>query len=352
MLTLKSPKNATLAIDLAPMSGAQVLTFRFQSNQVEFLRAHRGSPIVMKPICRSIIKVLEYFQIFQYPLKKEEIERFLDCEPDQDLQGALDELIAEQKIFALGAYYAVVPDSSIVPRREEGNRIAVKKMKKASWMAKLISKFPFVRGVMVSGSLSKGYMEEDSDVDYFIVTKTGRLWVSRTLLILFKKIVLLNSRKYFCVNYFVDEEHLDIEEKNLFTATELVTLLPLYGKQQYDDLVANNQWAWEYYPQHPVQDKSQMFENRMSPLKSLAEFLMSGTFGCKLDAYCMKKTVAFWKRKFPEMEHKTFDLTLKSRPYVSKHHPQNFQQKVLDRLEERMNHYDQQVQEMIRLRSL
>ncbi|MEZ4965453.1 MAG: hypothetical protein R2791_09430 [Saprospiraceae bacterium] len=55
---------------------------------------------------------------------------------------------------------------------------------------------------------------------------------------------MLNSHKYFCVNYFVDTEHLEIEDKNLFTATETVTLLPLYGRDWYEGFYKALSWAW------------------------------------------------------------------------------------------------------------
>ncbi len=296
----------------------------------------------MVNVRRSIYKALTYFQIFRYPLTKDELIRFMDTEVKQDIQSSLDELCSQGCIYRHGDYFATVSDATQVERRELGNKVAKAKMKRAIWMAKLISKFPFVRAVMVSGSLSKGYMEQDSDVDYFIMTKPGRLWVARTLLILFKKVCLLNSRKYFCVNYFIDEENLVIEEQNLFTATEMVTLIPLFGRKQYDDLVVANSWAWKYYPNHPAQETNYMFIHRFSPLKRLGEWLLAGNWGGKLDAFCMRKTVGHWKSKFPDMKTETFDLTLKSRPYVSKHHPQNFQKRVLDRMQEGMSEFDAQ----------
>jgi hypothetical protein len=40
-------------------------------------------------------------------------------------------------------------------------------------------------------------------------------------------------------------------------------------------------------------------------------------------------TVQFWKRKFSHFDDQTFNVALKSRRYVSKHHPMYFQGKVL-----------------------
>ncbi len=115
---------------------------------------------------------------------------------------------------------------------------------------KLISRFPFVRAVLASGSLSKGYMDEKSDIDFFIITAPHRLWIARTLLVLYKRLFLGGSHKHFCVNYFVDEDHLEIEEKNLFTATELATVLPLYGAEQYKSLIKTNGWVRDFFPNY------------------------------------------------------------------------------------------------------
>ena len=44
----------------------------------------------------------------------------------------------------------------------------------------------------------------------------------------------------------------------------------------------------------------------------------------------MTLTWYYWKRKFDHMDARTFELALRTRTYVSKHHPRNFQHKVLD----------------------
>ena len=44
----------------------------------------------------------------------------------------------------------------------------------------------------------------------------------------------------------------------------------------------------------------------------------------------------YWKRKFPHFDESDFDLNMRTRKNVSKHHPQGFQQKVLDALEVKM----------------
>ena len=56
-----------------------------------------------------------------------------------------------------------------------------------------------------------------------IITAPHRLWVGKDLLMLFKKIVLFNSKNIFVLNYFIASDNMNIEERNIYTLTEIVT---------------------------------------------------------------------------------------------------------------------------------
>jgi hypothetical protein len=163
------------------------------------------------------------------------------------------------------------------------------------------------------------------------------LWLSRTLLILYKKIFLLNSRKYFCLNYFVDKEHLEIQDKNLFTAIELAYLLPVYNEEIHQVIVHENQWIHYYLPNFKKNAFS-MIVSQSNPTKNSLEKLLSGTLGRKLDDFCLYITEQFWKYKF----RNTIALKgsgIRCQKHVSKFHPQNFQNKVLDTYKKKIAEY-------------
>ena len=54
-----------------------------------------------------------------------------------------------------------------------------------------------------------------------------------------------------------------------------------------------------------------------------------------MDDLLRKITLIKWKSKFKHLDKEDFDITLKSTKSVSKHHPQNFQKKVIDTLNEK-----------------
>jgi predicted nucleotidyltransferase len=295
------------------------------------------------PARDALLRTLLYFDIFRYPLSLAELRQYLPG-PAPALEEVLAQLLQSAEVFEYQGFYLLHPRPEWVQDRLACNRRADVMLPRARRMAQLIGRFPFVRTVCVSGSLSKHCMKPDSDIDFFIITEPGRLWLARTLLVLFKKIFLLNSHKYFCVNYFVDTEHLDIEEKNLFTATEIVTLLPLYGAEMYHQFMEKNAWVRGFYPFFPLRSTAGLSDKPLRPwYQRVAEALLRTRAGSWLDAAALRLTLAFWRRKFRHITAETFEVALKSRRYVSKHHPLFFQEKVLkayaERLQQIQNNY-------------
>ncbi|MEO1623810.1 MAG: nucleotidyltransferase domain-containing protein [Bacteroidota bacterium] len=279
----------------------------------------------------QVLMPLLYFDIFSHPLTLEEIYHFCH-RSDWDraiLKKTLEHLIDEGCIYQYEGFYLTQDKPEWVEKRKQNNRRADHYLKKAHQMTQLIRRFPFVEGVLLSGSLSKHVMPENGDIDYFIITRPGRLWIARTLLVLFKKIFLLNSHKYFCVNYFIDMDHLEIEEKNRFTATEIATLLPLNNPDLYRAFVAANGWVSEYYPHFRLRPTHELASRRKSLVQRLGEGLLHGKLGDHLDRILMRRTLHYWQHKFKLLDPNRFAIALKSRRYVSKHHPQDFQQRVL-----------------------
>jgi len=279
------------------------------------------------------LKPLLYFSLFRHPLTEEEIFAFSETESREQIKKELNLLIKNEVIYFIDGFYLVENEESHVKRRLQGNKMAKEIFSKANKVSKFISKFPFVEGVGISGSLSKGYYDDEGDIDFFIITSPNRLWIARTLLILYKKIFLLNSRKFFCVNYFISTNALEIDEKNRFTATELVTLMPMYGNGSFHDFYKQNTWVHGFLPNKTITEGLVNMNPVSKPLfTKLTEKALNNKLGEKLDAFFLKITYKKWKMKFKKFNQKQFNIALKSTKDVSKHHPLNFQRKVIDRL--------------------
>lgn len=251
----------------------------------------------LSQIEKEVVRVLAYYQLFRHPLKDNEIARFVNIVPfsNRDMKDALKTLVSLEVVFEFDGYYSLINNDTLVSNRLEGELRAQSLMKVAKRTSRLIYSFPFVRAVFISGSLSKGVVPKGADIDYFIVTKKNRLWIARTLLVLFKRIFLLGSKKIFCVNYFVDEEHMEIPDKNVFTATEVVTLIPMQGEGISIAFMKYNEWYKNYFPNAYLNEAEIPNMNLIKRCSvTLIEPLFFNQLAESLDKYFMKKTYKRW----------------------------------------------------------
>ena len=118
---------------------------------------------------------------------------------------------------------------------------------------------------------------------------------------LFKKLTFLVGRQHwYCMNYFVDEEALRIEEQNVFTAMELITLIPVSGNGTMQKFFTANEWATVYYPSYAGKAAGSKTSARRFWFKRLVEWLFNNKTGDRLDDYLMKLTSKRWQQKEDE----------------------------------------------------
>ena len=277
----------------------------------------------------KMIEVLAYFDIFNFPVTEREMCNLLGLSSLEFLQD-ITPLLNQKSCFRQQDYYSLCMQvNDLLKLRQEREALAQEYFKQLKKYARIISNFPFVRGIAVSGSLSKGVMQKDGDIDFFVVTAPGRLWLCRSLLILYKKIMLLNSHKYFCLNYFIDTNNLTIIDKNIFTATEIFYLLPVYSADNtMPEFFKSNTWVSSFYEENTNRSADYFVENN-SKAKMILEKLLNGSIGNRLEKLFHQFTLRKWLSKFGHFNREKFELTMRSTSGVSKHHPRDFQSKVL-----------------------
>jgi hypothetical protein len=288
---------------------------------------------------QSIIKVLAYFDIFNYPLTKEEIYFFLgqQSHPD-DVASVLNRLAGSKRIFKLGHFYSLQNDVALRERRTAGNNKAAALIETAYKIGSFLYQFPYVRGIGISGSLSKNFADQNTDIDFFIITRSNRLWIARTFMHLFKKFTFITGHQHwYCMNYYIDEEALRIEEQNIFTATELITLLPVCGNGTMDKFFEQNNWTTLYFPNQPG-TKHSVYASRSSWFKKATEWILNNRLGDAVDNYLMQMTSKRWMHKEEQqrLNASGVRMGLHNDKHFSKPNPVYFQKKVLDALEKKL----------------
>ena len=165
----------------------------------------------------AILKTLAFFDLFSFPLTSLEVWQHLYASEIATLEEIENELKKLPQIKEYqGFYFLVQRPNRMVEDRKEKYLIAEKKYRKVRRVAKILAILPFVRMIAVCNSLAYSNARAESDIDLFIISKAGKVWTTRFACLLILKIFGLRPKgekrqDKFCLSFFVDENHLDLE---------------------------------------------------------------------------------------------------------------------------------------------
>lgn len=299
---------------------------------MSFASQDRFACLTELPQLRQVAILLRYFAHFHHPLKCSEISLMLGLSEKEVLDCLLELGQQNQAIFYEDFWSCHSDISNWVAERLSEEERAREVHARLPRLAQRVARFPFVEAVAISGSLSKGRLKHNGDVDFFVVTTPGRLWICRSLLIAYKKLILLNSRKWFCLNYLIDLHHLRIPDQNLFTSVEITSLMPMWERGRvWGSFYQENQWHTQWL-KGKFRHKEASFTTMAKSPGTLERFLSLSMFD-SLERFLHRITLRRWQRKFSHHREQDFEQMFRSTRGVSKHHPQNNQSKALDSID-------------------
>ena len=235
----------------------------------------------MTNIEKSIIQTLAFFDIFSYPLTESEIWKWL-YKPGKkvalsEIKNVLeDSEFLTDKVSKVEGFYSLKDRENTCYRRKQNNNVAEHKYRRAIRLAKLYRFIPFIRMMAVCNSLAISNAKEDSDIDFFIITKKNKIWLARFFSVLFIKIFGLRpadgaNKDAFCLSFFIDESSLDIKKvmmhhQDLYSAYWVQQLMPIYNPDGlYEKFMKENDWHKENLPNGYTNEFSkEVEENRLS----------------------------------------------------------------------------------------
>lgn len=140
------------------------------------------------------------------------------------------------------------------------------------------------------------------------------------------------------MNYYVDEEALLIGEQNIFTAVEMITLMPVCGDNTIQRFFLKNEWVRNMLPAYQPKEPLYPRGSKEGPLKRCVEWIFGNRLGENLDNYLMKVTARRWKKK--EMQQlkdaKGATLALATHKHYCRPNPVYFQQNILAKYENKL----------------
>lgn len=273
----------------------------------------------------KVIKVIKYFSFFGYYPTLNEIYTFLEAKISRNsLENKINNMI---KIKALLASKHTPPQYSIRKIKDERSKIKNSKQKLNNWrfrlFLRLLSLFPQIKLIGLSGSISMMNADKDDDIDLFIITAKNRLFTGRLISLVLAQLFGLrrgrkreNNSNKVCLNLFFDEKNMRVPKfkQTVFVGHEVLQMKPIVNKEMaYEWFLASNKWVLELFP-----NAKQFFDFRFS-LPSRKTGIFNEKLGDFLESQ-LKKSQLWLINK-----HKTTEIITSTQLWF---HPDDFEKKI------------------------
>ena len=312
-----------------------------------------------------VLKTIRYFNFFNYSPSFEEVYNFLEkkstkkkveetlksledknkIKKEKDLNNVTRYTLHVTRNNTVGEYSInkskVKTQKSEVEKYNEKYFFSQKKLQ--NWRfrlyIKILSVFPQIKLVGLSGSLAMMNAGEDDDIDLFIITSKNRLFTGRFIAIILAKILMIH-RSYLvgyklqvasytnkiCLNLFFDERNLVIPKfkKNVYVAHEVIQMKPIFNKDNiYERFLRANSWVFKIFPnaKNKLKVKSQKskIEVKIQKFLKIFEFLILNFL-----AVMIEKSLKSFQMYFVN-KRKTTELITSTQLWF---HPEDFYDRI------------------------
>lgn len=241
-----------------------------------------------KELDQAILSTVVYFDIFDYPLTISEIWKWLyvkDSIGKYNISEILDRLEnnynLNEKISFKNVFYFLKGREDIINIRHRRHLIAIPKWRKARRVTKILRIIPYLYNISACNKIAYYNAENNSDIDFFIITKKGRIWMTRFFVTLITSILGVRRQKNkianrICLSFYITENHYDlsrltIEDPDIHFIYWFSQISQIYDRQaSYKKLINKNSWIKKYLPNFTY-FKGVEYERKVKDIKILAE---------------------------------------------------------------------------------
>ncbi len=250
----------------------------------------RTSLFYEMPVEEAIIQTLAYSDVFDYPLRIEELHRYLPVKVSlEELRLALSRGV--ECVSSHDGFYFLEGREALTALRRRREAISRPALWRALQFGRVLGSLPFIRMVALTGSLAVLNSDWSGDLDYMLVTANGRVWTARGFAVLFGH---LTARFGYalCPNLIVAESALKWTDEDIYSAREICQMIPITGKDVYERLRRTNDWTDCFLPNASgMSDIGNLQAVGASAVQSLMEMLLRGSLGNRLEEWEMKRKI-------------------------------------------------------------
>ncbi|MEX1064171.1 MAG: hypothetical protein WD898_01775 [Candidatus Paceibacterota bacterium] len=303
----------------------------------------------------NILATIAYYDVLDFPLKEEEVFRFLinfehlDASKKMN-KPALDEvrnrmadLMKAGAIDSDQGYYFLTDKKYLAPLRLKKEKIAREKWAKTLRAVKWIRLVPNVRAVFASGSLAISNTDELSDLDVLIVAKHGRIWLTRLFITVWLSLLRVRrsgSEKIapdkVCLNHYITDKSPGIPYGSMYNAQTYINLVPIFirDEETLKNFQRENGWVLTYVFDWPEAVQEKKIGNGFAGMIGKAkEWFLNNRFGDFLENMA---------RRYQSVRIERNPLTKKAGGRVIftdeqlEFHPESVEDKIIERYNQRL----------------
>jgi hypothetical protein len=279
------------AVQLETLAGVETGTRQSSSRWRDF-----------SPLERAILWTVAYADVFDYPLRVEEIHRYLIGLPagiEQVRETLSAGRLVPDFLARAGHYYLLPGREQIQATHARRGAFSRSLWPQAERYGRIIARLPYVRMVAITGALAMNNVEDRPDIDYLVAVSPGRVWTCRAMIIALVRWASLKNI-ILCPNYILSTGSLALNHQDLYSAHELAQMVVLSGTEVYARLRALNSWTDYFLPNASGLPFSSIAARDRSPSRlSLAgERLLATWPGDRLESWEMRRKIAKFQRRW------------------------------------------------------
>lgn len=203
-------------------------------------------------IAEAAIRIIVFFDLFDYPLTVFEIWKWLDGKVALfDLEKILDSELVLKFVSKKDGFLFLPGRIDLLSTRRERHNHSLRKIKIARRFVELFKICPFVQSVLLVNSIGQNNMRDSGDIDFLIITAPRRLWLTRLFCTGIAKLsnsrpTKENKKDKICLSFYLSAEDMNLKEFEIADGDPyffywLRSLVLLYNKNgTFENFLADN----------------------------------------------------------------------------------------------------------------
>ena len=271
---------------------------------------------------KELASIFQYYAFFEYFPNFDDIYTFFPKK------------IRKKQLKNELKWIKYTPVEYSIKRKILNIKYQISKRKLENWRfglyLKLISLFPQIKLVGLSGSISMMNAAEEDDIDLFIITEKKRLFTARFLATIISFIMGLKrsigqneAPNKVCLNLFFDESNLKVPKfkQTEFVGHEVLQMKPIIIKGNiYERFLEANRWVYKLFPNARGVVSSKYQVSSIKQKKQLnTYYLILNTFTNKIERLLKNFQLKIIRN------HQTTELISNTQLWF---HPDDFEKKI------------------------